>query len=275
MGMVYISKEEVNKIIHLVKEKMGHDFSDYASASFKRRIERMIELKVVHSVEDLLNRILADKISKAHFLSELTVNVTEMFRDPSFWVTLKSLVEEKLNVQEKISIWHAGCASGEEVFSMLILLQELNALERANIIASDIDIQSVQKAQMGVIPARNMEHNHANYLGYNPDGTLSDYFKKEGTQLRFDSGLLRNVKFVVSDLTNTTPIEFCDFVFCRNVMIYFNQKLQNQVLDLFLKSLNMDGYFLLGAKESIAWCDKSTRFFVRDGLESIYRKIKA
>ncbi len=272
--MVDISVDDIGKITLLVKEKMGYDFSDYAFASFKRRIERMIELKFVHSVEDLLYRITTETISKEQFLKELTVNVTEMFRDPGFWVALKALVQVKLKEQGNIRIWHAGCASGEEVFSILIMLKELNVLDRVEIIASDIDIHSIQSAQKGLMSARNMDQNNVNFLEYNHEGVWSDYFKKEGSYFIFDLELLGKVRFVVSDLTNAEPVPSCDFIFCRNVMIYFNHKLQNQVLDLFLKSLNMNGYLLLGAKESIAWCEKSTRFLASESREPIYRKVK-
>src|SRR6478609_1793993 len=121
---------EIKKVTQIARERYGYDFSNYAISSFKRRLERIIEIKRLNTIENLIAKIENDELKKEEFLNEITVNVTEMFRDPSFWIQIKTIISTLLQQQNKIKIWHAGCSSGEEVYSMLILLKELNALNK-------------------------------------------------------------------------------------------------------------------------------------------------
>lgn len=272
--MIELGVDDINKVIHVIKEEMGCDFSQYAYPSFKRRIERMIELKTAYSLEDLIAQIASGKMSKEHLLSELTVNVTELFRDPLMWKRLKTLIFEKAQTKEKLRIWHAGCSSGEEVYSVLMILKELDLLDRAEIWASDIDIEIIDKAQKGLLKERSMLANRANFNTYNPEGDLSAFFVQEKEFFQFDPELIDRVCFEVEDITQSEAKRTYDFVFCRNVMIYFNHMLQNKVLELFIKSMDIGSHLIVGSKESIAWCENSTFFQVQIPQEPIFRKTK-
>jgi chemotaxis protein methyltransferase CheR len=264
---------ELRKITELVKEKYNYDFSNYAASSFKRRLQRIMELKKI-GFDQLCIQIANQEISRQSFVNEITVNVTEMFRDPSFWKTLRQMLPEILSQRDKIRIWHAGCSSGEEVYSMLILLDELKILDKVEIIASDIDTGILQKAKEGKISIKNMELNESNYTRFGGEKTLSSYFVKTPDYAYFDKKYIEKVSFREIDLVKAQAFTKCDFVLCRNVLIYFNQVLQNNVLKLFAECMFMGGYLAIGGKESIAWCDVASRFSTINLEEKIYKKIK-
>ena len=268
-----LSISELRKITEVVKDKYSYDFTNYASSSFKRRILRILELKKI-SLEQLVDLILKNQFTKDAFLHEITVNVTEMYRDPSFWKTLRLQIPEMLATRDKLRIWHAGCSSGEEVYSMLIMLKELNVLDRVEIIASDIDTSILQKAKEGKISNKNMELNISNYQRANGLADFNSYFSVEKENSVFSKTLLSTVSFREIDLVKAIPFTKCDMILCRNVLIYFNQILQNNVLKLFTDSMFMGGYLVIGAKESIAWCDVASKFATINLEEKIYKKIK-
>lgn len=268
-----LSISELKKVTEVVKEKFAYDFSNYASSSFKRRILRILELKKI-SVQNLIELIDNDQITKDSFLNEITVNVTEMYRDPSFWKTLRTQIPEMLRNRDKIRIWHAGCSSGEEVYSMLILLQELNLLDRVEIIASDIDTGILNRAREGKFLYKNMELHASNYQRSGGLSDFSRYFKTDKDYSSFSKELLAGVSFREIDLVKAIPFTKCDLILCRNVLIYFNQVLQNNVLKLFADCTFMGGYLVIGSKESIAWCDVATKYSTINLEEKIYKKIK-
>ncbi len=268
-----LSIAELRKITEVVKEKYSYDFSNYAASSFKRRILRIMELKRI-SLEQLIEQILKNQFTRDTFLHEITVNVTEMYRDPSFWKTLRMQIPEMLSNRDKLRIWHAGCSSGEEVYSMLILLKELNVLDRVEIIASDIDTSILQKAKEGKISNKNMELNISNYQRSNGLNDFNNYFTIEKDNSVFSKTLLSSVSFREIDLVKAIPFTKCDIILCRNVLIYFNQILQNNVLKLFSDCMFMGGYLVIGAKESIAWCDVASKFTTINLEEKIYKKTK-
>lgn len=268
-----LSISELKKITEVVKEKFAYDFSNYASSSFKRRILRILELKRI-SLEQLIEMITKNQFTKDLFLNEITVNVTEMYRDPSFWKALRILITELLKNRDKIRIWHAGCSSGEEVYSMLILLKELNLINQVEIIASDIDSNILQRAKDGKISNKNMELHSSNY---SRSGGLSDfnsYFAVDKDNSIFSRELISRVSFREIDLVKAIPFTKCDLILCRNVLIYFNQILQNNVLKLFSDCTFMGGHLVIGAKESIAWCDVASKYSTINLEEKIYKKIK-
>jgi chemotaxis protein methyltransferase CheR len=272
-----IEINDLRTFIERVKTLYGYDFGDYALSSFKRRLLRILELNKISNMATLTKRIETDQAFFKYVLSEITVNVTEMFRDPSFWRELRDKVFPNIFLnQQSINIWHAGCSSGEEVFSMVILLSELGMLEKANIMATDIDIEILKKATAARIPLKNMEVNEKNYIRFAGSQKLETYFKYKDGHAELDKNLLKKVTFREQSLVNgkmPQEIKF-DLVLCRNVMIYFNQNLQNRVLNLIHSSLHRFGYLAIGSKESMIWCDSANKFLVVNNEEKVFKKIK-
>jgi chemotaxis protein methyltransferase CheR len=266
---------EIRKLTEVIKEKHNYDFSNYAISSFKRRIQRILELYKIPTVDGLIKRLTDDPRFIKEFISEVTVNVTEMFRDPSFWRELRDHILPNIFLNNtNISIWHAGCSSGEEVFSMAILLKEMGVLHKAKIIATDIDPDILSKAKSGVYAMKNMELNQKNYIRYQGNFNLEKYYREENGKAIMDKSLVETVSFREHNLVANLAFSKFDLILCRNVMIYFNQTLQNNVLKTFHESLFKYGYLIVGSKESLIWCEIANKFIVVNNEEKIYKKIK-
>ena len=273
MGDIEIA--DIKKITEVVKQKYDYDFTNYAMSSFKRRVQRILDLFKLSSVDALIKKVSEDKAFFEEFLVEITVNVTEMFRDPSFWRVLRDdIIPAIMLNHEKIRIWHAGCSSGEEVFSMAILLKEMGVLHNAQIIATDLDKEILRKARAGKYSLKNMELNEKNYIRYQGNTTIKDYYTEQKGYAQMDPTLVENVSFREHDLVKGEVFNKFDLVLCRNVMIYFNQTLQNEVLKKFHESIFKFGYLIIGSKESLIWCDIANKFIVVNNEEKIYKKFK-
>lgn len=265
---------DIKKITHLVKTKYGYDFRDYAMSSFKRRMLRILELKSL-TADTLLRKLTDQPEFITEFLDEVTVNVTELFRDPSFWRLLRDEIIPNIQLNNKeFRILHAGCSSGEEVISMAILLKEMGIADRVTITATDIDPTILDKARDASYPMKSMEVNEKNYIRYEGKNKLSAYYREDNGKAVFNKDLLNNVTFRQFDLVTGEPFNKFDLILCRNVMIYFNQALQNEVLKKFHASLFKFGYLAVGTKESLTWCEYANRFLCINQDEKIYRKIK-
>ena len=266
---------DLKRISELIYQKYNYDFRNYAMSSFKRRVLRILELKKL-SVEALIKKLNESPQFINEFLDELTVNVTEMFRDPSFWRIMREEIIPAIMLNHRqFKIWHAGCSSGEEVVSMCIMLKEMGLLHDVQIIATDLDVNILDKAKMITYPAKNMELNEKNYIRFQGTASsLKEYYKEDNGNVVFDKNLLMNVQFRKHDLVLGEVFNKFDLVLCRNVMIYFNQTLQNEVLKKFHESLFKYGYLAIGSKESLIWCDYANRFIVVNNEEKLYKKIK-
>lgn len=265
---------DLKRISELIYQKYNYDFRNYAMSSFKRRVLRIMELKKL-TVEALIRKLTDTPPFIFEFLDELTVNVTEMFRDPSFWrVMREEIIPAILLNHKQFKIWHAGCSSGEEVLSMAIMLKEMGILHDVTLIATDLDVNILERAKQGTYSAKNMELNEKNYIRFQGTSSLQDYYKIENGLAIFDKDLLMNVSFRKHDLVLGEIFNKFDLIMCRNVMIYFNQSLQNEVLKKFHESLFKYGYLAIGSKESLIWCDYANRFIVVNNEEKIYKKIK-
>jgi chemotaxis protein methyltransferase CheR len=211
----------------------------------------------------------------AEFLDEVTVNVTELFRDPSFWRLLRDEIIPAILLNNKeFRVLHAGCSSGEEVVSMAILLKEMGISNNVSIVAADIDPAILDKAVSATYPIKNMEVTEKNSIRYQGTGKLADYYRDDAGRAVFHKDLLRNVTFKRYDLVTGEVFNKFDLILCRNVMIYFNQALQNEVLKKFHSSLFKYGYLAIGTKESLMWCEYANRFICVNQEEKVYRKIK-
>lgn len=270
-----IDVSDLKRISELIYEKYNYDFRNYAMSSFKRRVVRILELKKL-TLSKLLGKLTDTPPFIDEFIDELTVNVTEMFRDPGFWKALRHEVLPALSQSKgKFSIWHAGCSSGEEVLTMTVLLKEMGILNDVSITATDLDATMLERARSATYPSKNMLVNEQNYQTFGGCvGGLKKYYLGENGHVAFDRDLLSKVSFLRHDLVTGEIFDQFDLILCRNVMIYFNQDLQNDVLKKFHKSLSPGGYLSIGSKESLIWCDYANRFAVVNNDEKIYKKIK-
>lgn len=265
---------DLKKITELVQSKYGYDFRNYAMSSFKRRMLRILELKSL-SIETLLKKLNEQPAFMDDFLDELTVNVTEMFRDPGFWRIIRDEIIPGILLNHKtFKIWHAGCSSGEEVLSMAIVLKEMGILQDVQLYATDLDTTILEKAKVASYPIKNMELNEKNYIRYEGKKSLKEYYQEENGKAVFDKELLQNVIFRKHDLVKGEVFNKFDLILCRNVMIYFNQSLQNEVLKKFHDSMFKYGYLAIGSKESLIWCEVANKFLVVNNEEKVYKKIK-
>jgi chemotaxis protein methyltransferase CheR len=265
---------DIKKITEVVHTKYGYDFRNYAMSSFKRRMQRILELKGLTG-ETLLKKLIDQPAYIDEFLDDLTVNVTEMFRDPGFWRLLREdIIPGILLNNKQFKIWHAGCSSGEEVISMNIMLKEMGIIDNVTIYATDLDTGILEKARTATYPLKNMEINEKNYIRFQGKKNLKEYYKEENGKAVFNKELLKNVTFRKHDLVVGEAFNKFDLILCRNVMIYFNQTLQNEVLKKFHGSLFKYGYLAIGTKESIIWCEYSNRFIVVNQEEKVFKKIK-
>lgn len=266
--------KEVTRFLDSIRFVYGYDFTDYAEASVLRRINGFMTKRKIKELDTLGKMILQDEKLFEEFIQELSVTVTEMFRDPLFYKSLRENVMKRLATYPFIKIWIAGCATGEEVYSIAILLHEEGLLNRSIIYATDINQNSIQIAKEGVYPIENMKSYTANYHKMGGTRPFSEYYKAKYNSVLFDKSLKQNVVFSVHNLSVDKSFNEFQLIICRNVLIYFNQKLQNRVINLFYESLCLFGFLGLGNKESLLFSDKRKCFDETDRREKIYMKTK-
>ena len=264
---------DLRSLITQINTKYAYDFSDYALASFKRRIIAILNDRNLDSCQELIDIIISNEEVFKQFLCDITVNTTEMFRDPEFWSYFKNKLIPKLAQKSSFKIWHAGCSSGEEVYSMAIMLEEAGVLDRATITATDISTSILDKAQKGVYSLSKLEINNKNYTKFEGSKSLDKYYSQEGRKIEFDSNLLRNVTFLEHNLADGVKLGQFDVVICRNVMIYFNSNLQDEVFKLFHKSLSSNGILAIGARESMIWSSTNSKYQALSQSEKVFKKI--
>lgn len=265
--------KDIKKIIDAIRKSKGIDFSDYAFSSFKRRINRFLEIKKMRSIDELIGKIQTEGDFTDLLIKEITVNVTEMFRDPSFWIVLRDTVIPQIANNHALNIWHAACSTGEEVYSMAILLKEIGLLKKSSIVATDLNNNVLDIATRGLYSIRSQELNSKNYEVFSGKKNLSDYYTVHDGMVQYDKHLISNVKFSCHNLAQDGPFGKFDLIICRNVLIYFNFDLQEKVIFTFGQSLGKNAFLGIGSKESLTWC-KSSRMFEEVSVEEkIYRKL--
>ncbi|GAA4469585.1 chemotaxis protein CheR [Nibrella saemangeumensis] len=267
-----INPEELNAIIDLIRLQYGYDFSDYAPASFRRRIARCMSTAGIKTAYDLKFHLLNDKPFFGWFLQSITVNVTEMFRDPAFYKMLREQVLPTLASYPVLKIWHAGCATGEEVFSMAILLQEEGLLRRTRIYATDLNPANLERARTGIVPLQHMRDYTFNYIQSGGKNEFSSYYTARYENAIIDKELRQNILFSPHNLVTDQVFNEFQLICCRNVLIYFNKVLQNRVIHLFYDSLSPLGYLAIGMKESLLFSDIRDRFDVVSATTKVFRR---
>ena len=264
--------KEFKDLLISIQSEYGYDFTDYAEASVVRRINHFMDFKKISNLNHLKTMILKDEKIFESFIQELSVTVTEMFRDPSFYKSLRENVIKRLATYPFIKIWIAGCATGEEVYSIAILLKEEGLLNRSLIYATDINQKSLQIAKEAVYPVENMKSYTTNYQKSAGTHSFSEYYKSKYNSVMFDKSLKQNIVFSPHNLAVDKSFNEFQLIICRNVLIYFNQQLQNKVINLFYESLCAFGILGLGNKESLLFSEKKTHFDEIDRKEKIFIK---
>jgi len=264
---------EFDLLLEAIYKKYGYDFRNYSRASMKRRIIGKLSSSGLPNISAMQHEALHNKSFFESMLVDLTVNVTEMFRDASFYRAVRKHVVPILKKYPHIKIWHAGCSTGEEVYSMAILLAEENLLSRTTLYATDIDDQALKIAREGIYPLDRIKLYTSNYQKAGGSESFSDYYTARYRAAILDSALKKNIIYSQHNLVTGKTFGEMDVVVCRNVVIYFDKILQNRALKLFHDSLLSKGILCLGSKESIKYSDYRNHFTELAGKEKIYRKV--
>jgi chemotaxis protein methyltransferase CheR len=269
-----LERTEIELLLEGVFRQYGFDFRSYAYASIRRRLWKRVEAEGLNNLSELQARVLHDQNAMERLLLDLSVNVTAMFRDPLFYVAFRQHVIPLLRTYPFIRIWHAGCSTGEEVYSIAILLEEAGLYDRSRIYATDINDVVLQQARRGIFPLERMQEYTENYIKAGGTRSFSEYYTAKYDGALFDQRLVRNVAFAQHNLV--TDRSFAEFhvIFCRNVLIYFDKDLQNRVHALFYDSLVRLGVLCLGSKETLKFSKYEPCYERLDSSEKIYRKVR-
>jgi len=267
-----LTDQELHELINLVRVTHGFDFSNYSKASLKRRLSRIITLKKV-GFKELQDSLTNNSDFFRWFLNEVTVNVTEMFRDPSFYKALNTLVVPYLSKFKNIRVWSAGCSSGEEVYSLAILLTEAKLKVGPLVYGTDINTAMIEEAQKGIYSTRKIKSYAENYKLCELPGELTDHFNIINDLGSIKNELKQNTLFSVHDLVTDDAFNEFQIISCRNVFIYFETELQERILGLFYKSLCPHGFLCLGSKETIRFPEYKNKLKVISQKENIYQKV--
>lgn len=263
---------ELQLLLEAIFQRYGYDFRSYGRASLRRRVDQHMLLARYSHIGELIHAILHKGEAFSALLSALTINVTEMFRDPDFYRAFREQVVPVLKTHPFLKIWHAGCATGEEIYSMAILLEEEELYDRCQIYATDIDKEVLEKARRGIFPVAELRKYTDNYQRAGGKGSLSDYYTAKYDSVIMDPRLKKNVAFADHDLATDQVFGEMQVILCRNVLIYFNRELQNRAFGLFYDSLDMGGILCLGSKESLRLAECANQFDVIDKAQRIYRR---
>jgi chemotaxis protein methyltransferase CheR len=269
-----LERIEVELLLEGIFRHYGFDFRSYAYSSLKRRLWKRITTEGLRSISELQDRVLHDAAIMEKLLLDLSINVSSMFRDPSFYRCFRTTVIPVLRTYPFIRIWHAGCSTGEEVYSMAILLEEEGLYDRARIYATDINEIVLRSAKAGIYPVDKMQEYTQNYLRAGGTSSFSSYYTARYDAAIFDSSLTRNVVFSQHNLVTDRSFSEFNVILCRNVMIYFDRKLQDRVHALFHESLVPLGFLGLGSKESLRFSRFEDSYEQVEEREKIYRKLK-
>src|ERR671935_390246 len=269
-----VEEIELQLLLEGVYRRYGFDFREYAPASLRRRVWRRMRAEGLTTIAGLTERLLHAPATMERLLLDLSINVTSMFRDPSFYVAFRAKVVPLLRTYPFTRIWVAGCSTGEEVYSLAILLQEEGVYERTRIYATDINESVLDRARAGVFPLDKMREYTQNYQRAGGKRAFSEYYLAAYDGAQFQRSLTENVVFAQHNLVSDRSFNEFNVIVCRNVMIYFDRTLQNRVHGLFYESLVHLGVLGLGHKEAIRFSPRADDYDELDAREKLYRKVR-
>jgi chemotaxis protein methyltransferase CheR len=268
---VDVKQIEVNLLLEAIYQRYGYDFRQYSRASIQRRLLNYLAKTEFLTISDLIPEILHDEAAFTSLVGNLSVTVTEMFRDPWFYLALREKVVPFLKTFPFINIWHAGCATGEEVYSLAILLKEEGLYDRAQIYATDFNDTVLEKAQARIYHLERVREYSLNYQKAGGHGSLADYYQASYQSVILDAALQENITFANHNLATDGVFSEMHLILCRNVLIYFDRVLQNRVLTIFRDSLCYNGFLGLGSKETLHFSSVKEDFVRFAAKEKIYQ----
>lgn len=263
---------EIDQFLAAVEFRYGYDFNHYAKASLARRILNRVQLCQLDNVSQLIPLVLHDPNFFELFLKDMSITVTDMFRDAFVFKKIRESVFNQLRTYSRVNIWHAGCATGEEVYSIAIMLKEEGLLKRSRIYATDFNNHSLEIARKGIYPADKIQQFTQNYLAAGGKASFADYYHAKFNNAKMQESLKEHITFANHNLVKDQVFAQMHLILCRNVLIYFDLSLQNRVLNLFKDSLSHKGFLVLGDKESLAFTGVEDAFYEYEKKQSIYQR---
>ncbi len=263
---------DIRNIVKKIKEVHNIDFSNYALTSFKRRIEKYLDTHRLTNINTLINKITSDRMSFQIFLQDISIPDTEMFRDPSYWKIFRDQILPGFLHQDEFNIWIASSTTGEELYSLCIILKEEHLLKNAKIFATNISQRNIDLIRNGIYDLKKMEMNEANYERYEGKYNLKDYYKTYNNKAHMDTSLIENVKFINFDITKDEFPYEVEILFIRNMMLYFNRYLQNLIIQGIDNKIKKGGFLTLGVKENITENNISSQYIKIHNEENIFKK---
>lgn len=257
---------EIKVLLEAVRLRRGYDFRQYAGASLARRVRKCLAETDLETISDMIPRIIHDKAFFSSFLHCLSVNVTEMFRDPLFFQSLRRKVAPYLKTYPFIKVWSVGVSTGEEVYSLAIVLKEEGLYDKSLIYATDFNDTVLEAARKGIYSAENIKKSTLNYQKSGGRESFGSYYHADYDSVILDRSLKKNIVFANHNLVTDSVFGEMNLVLCRNVLIYFNKDLQERVLKLFETSLRVNGYLCLGSKETLEFSE------IADSFEPVVQK---
>lgn len=272
MNRAETERIEIELLLEAIFQRYGYDFRSYSRASIERRTRQFLTTSGCASVSEMIPRVLHDEQFFSRLAQSFSISVTEMFRDPFFYAALREKVVPLLKTWPHVKIWHAGCATGEEVYSLAIVLEEAGLLERATIYATDFNDAALSKAREGIYELSKLRQATENYQQSGGTESFSDYYHARYDAATMDGALRQRITFSNHNLASDSAFGDMHLVFCRNVLIYFNRELQNRALGLLTESLVHGGFLCLGSKEDLQFTQVSDDYAKVDERARIYKR---
>lgn len=271
MGQL-IGDEEIKALMSAIERRYGLDFTNYEIKSLKRGISRLMMKNKMNSILDLWSVVLRDEEFFRESIDDLMVNLTELFRNPDAWIMIRDNILSDFKDRPLLKVWHAGCSTGEEVYTMAIILKELSLLQRTSTLATDLSKQALARAENGEYSLIVMQNYLKPFLKFYPGKEMTDFFDYSEFNAVVKNGLKKHVRYQRHNLAQDPMEEKFDIIFCRNVMIYFDESLKLHVLNLFNNSLNTGGYLIIGYYDTMP--NSGTEIFdIYDSKTRIYKKM--
>jgi chemotaxis protein methyltransferase CheR len=263
---------EISLLLEAIFRKYGYDFREYSQAHIRRRIMNRMAVSGFEDISQMQSKVLNDDTFASELLQDLSITVTEMFRDPVFYRSLRENVVPVLKTYPFIKIWHAGCATGEEAYSMAILLQEEGLYDRTTIYATDFNQMALNRAKDGIFSNKMIKEYTSNYQMAGGKESFSSYYTSNYDNVIMNHSLKKNIVWANHNLVTDSVFAEVNLILCRNVLIYFDKNLQNKVQTLFYNSLINGGVLCLGSKESLRFSDIYEQYIELDTKQRIFKK---
>jgi chemotaxis protein methyltransferase CheR len=263
---------EISLLLEAVYQKYGYDFRQYSEAHIRRRIMNRMTLSGLSDISQIQSKVLSDEKFAAQLLQDLSITVTEMFRDPDFYKSLRENVIPLLKTYPFIKIWHAGCSTGEEAYSMAIIMQEEGLYDRTTLYATDFNQQALNQAKEGIFSNELIKEYTTHYQLSGGKESFSDYYTSQYNHVIMNQSLKRNIVWANHNLVTDNVFAEVHLILCRNVLIYFEKSLQNKVQTLFYNSLINGGILCLGSKESLHFTELNEKYSELDKKHRIFKK---